>query len=269
MSDWNFTTSPPNLIQSFPKTSNYWWKNGIYGIEYLYNSVIATGYFSYGIQIWDFMTGSNIKTIYTRSLVICLQQLPFNLIASGLKSSQIYIWNYLTSVRICKFQGHRKQVNDLLLIDNQTLASSSLDGYVIIWKFNTGAVVFKLFHLDGVYDLEMVSFDWLASCSLDYAIRIWSFRNGSLIRTLTGHTSRIYWSLGMLNENVLVSGSLDRTVKLWNINTGELLWKNDTGMRINSLAVIFNQTSNIVTTTLATTTFKSTTYESTTTISLG
>ena len=149
------------------------------------------------------------------------------------------------------------------------MASSSLDGYVIIWKFNTGAVVFKLFHLDGVYDLEMVSFDWLASCSLDYAIKIWSFRNGSLIRTLTGHTSRIYWSLGMLNENVLVSGSLDRTVKLWNINTGELLWKNDTGMRINSLAVIFNQTSNIVTTTLATTTFKSTTYESTTTISLG
>jgi WD40 repeat protein len=80
----------------------------------------------------------------------------------------------------------------------------------------------------------------LASGSVDKTIKLWDITSGQLIRTLTGHTSDILWSVDLLNNGqTLVSGSFDQTIKLWNWSTGECLSTIKTpGSNIYALAVI-------------------------------
>ena len=79
----------------------------------------------------------------------------------------------------------------------------------------------------------------MASGSWDATIKLWDIATGKLIRTLTGHTDDIYWSVDLLNSQTLVSGSYDRTIKLWNWSTGECFSTiQTTGSRIQSLAVV-------------------------------
>ena len=79
----------------------------------------------------------------------------------------------------------------------------------------------------------------MASGSYDTTIKLWDITSGQLIRTLTGHTSEIQWSIDLLNSQTLVSCSGDGTIKLWNWSTGECLSTIQTpGSNITSLAVI-------------------------------
>jgi WD40 repeat protein len=79
----------------------------------------------------------------------------------------------------------------------------------------------------------------LASGSSDTTIKLWDITSGQLIRTLTGHTDYIQWSVDLLNSQTLVSGSWDQTIKLWNWSTGECFSTIQTpGSNIRSLAVI-------------------------------
>ena len=82
----------------------------------------------------------------------------------------------------------------------------------------------------------------MASGSYDTTIKLWDITSGKLIRTLTGHTSSILWSIDLLNSQTLVSGSTDETIKLWNWSTGECLSTIQApGSVIYSLAVINQQ----------------------------
>jgi WD40 repeat protein len=90
-----------------------------------------------------------------------------------------------------------------------------------------------------VNGLKLITPSILASGSDDTTIKLWDITTGQLIRTLTGHTSWILWSVDLLNSQTLVSSSLDETIKLWNWSTGECLSTiQTTGSQITSLAVI-------------------------------
>ena len=70
-------------------------------------------------------------------------------------------------------------------------------------------------------------------------IKLWDIPTGQLIRTLTGHTDWIDWSVDLLNSQTLVSGSGDQTIKLWNWSTGQCFSTiQTTASYIRSLAVI-------------------------------
>ena len=79
----------------------------------------------------------------------------------------------------------------------------------------------------------------MASGSYDKTIKLWDITTGQEIRTLTGHTNYIRWSVDLLNSQTLVSGSRDQTIKLWNWSTGECLSTIQTPVSsISSLAII-------------------------------
>ena len=99
-------------------------------------------------------------------------------------------------------------------------------------------------HVRDVVGLKLVSCEILASGSYDNTTKLWNITDGSLIRTLTGHTKEIVWSVDMLNDgSTIVTGSLDLTLKLWNLNTGVCLNSVNTGLAIRSMTVLNDATS--------------------------
>ena len=95
-----------------------------------------------------------------------------------------------------------------------------------------------------MYILKQITPTILASGSLDGTIKLWDTSSGQLIRTLTGHTGYIYYSLDIMangggGQTTLVSGSTDRTLKIWNWSNGQVLSTTESqGRGIYSLAVI-------------------------------
>jgi WD40 repeat protein len=162
----------------------------------------------------------------------------------GLEMGQ---YNYIIQIPgglISTLRGHLNWVNDLILINNYTMASSSHDSTVRIWDLITNTQKFILNgHTDYVYGLKLLSFDTLGSSSSDKTLKVWNTTSGQLIRTLTGHTSGTLWSLDLMSDGqTLVSGSVDQTIKLWNWKTGDCLNTINTGFTIYSLATIKSKT---------------------------
>jgi WD40 repeat protein len=131
------------------------------------------------------------------------------------------------------------QVTDLVTINSDLLASSSIDSiYIRIWSVTTYAVRYSLSgHTNAVNCLKQVSSSVLASASEDRTIRLWSLTNGRIIRTLTGHTLGVT-SLDLFSSQVLASGSKDQTIKLWNVNTGALVTTINAGASIVSIGAV-------------------------------
>ena len=108
-------------------------------------------------------------------------------------------------------------------------------------EFNNNTCKFTLKgHTNGVFGLKQITPSILASGSYDRTIKLWDITSGQLIRTLTGHTNSIGWSIDLLNSQTLVSGSYDQTIKLWNWSTGECLSTIQTNSTLTfySIAVI-------------------------------
>lgn len=235
---------------------SYWCGNSyssIYGIEYLYDTIIASGSYR-SIFIWDFVSGKTLLTLSTDSYVNCLRLISSSLMASGEQSNNIKIWNYLNGTKVRVLVNHTNDVEDLLLVNNQTLASSSLDNSVIIWDMNSWIALRKLMHSSSVYGLLTISETQIASGSSDTTVRIWNWNDGRLVKTLTGHSGRVYWSLGLFNENIILSGSMDRTVLWTDINTGDVLRSVNTGMQIRALAILSNYSIPATSTSISSTT---------------
>ena len=205
------------------------------------------------LQIWNISASNQtIFTISTGNLMRCIKIIPTlngssSYLLTGAYSGNISVWNHTTGVRVKTLVGHRAQVNEFeLMQSNQLLASSSFDQTVIIWNLTSLSIMYKLEgHTNYVYGLKSIDdCCLLASGSLDATIKIWNVsakENGSLVETLTGHTSSIYRSLGLVSlmqEQLLVSGSLDRTLKFWRPNRSELVFTVQTSFGIRSLTVV-------------------------------
>ncbi len=234
---WNITKNNGNwfLIQTYTGHTN-----GVCGIEFISENMIATGSMDSTIQMWSLYTGLTTKTINTSANVYALQLLSngFDL-AAGLDMN-INIYNINTLNLISTLIGHTNCVVDLVLINKDLLASSGVDWRVRIWNLTKNSMKFTPFiHNWNVYGLKLVSSEILASGSYDNTTKLWNITTGSLIRTLTGHTDKINWAVDMLNDgSTLVTGSVDHTLKFWNIDTGDCSHTVNTGMSIRSMAVL-------------------------------
>jgi len=238
---WDPTNNAWNLVQNY---SGHIARHPIWDAEYIGNDLIASGSASGQIKIWQASVyNKTIMNISTGSSVISLKLLSNGIyLACGLGNGNINIYNINNSGIVATLTGHTRAVNDLSLLSNDLLASSSGDTTVRIWNLTTYTNKFILVEHNvtayGAYGLKQVSFDVLASASYDTSVKLWNITNGSLIRNLTGHTNYIQWGVDMLDSQTLLTGSYDQTIKSWNVNTGALLNTIQTGLIIDALAVV-------------------------------
>jgi WD40 repeat protein len=240
---WNISNW--SLIRNFTNHTQ-----AVLGLEWINEDTIASGGYDYTIKLWSINMDQTKLTIYTGDVVISLKLLTNGFyLASGLGSGKINIYDINNNGSLISILvGHAiaNGVNDLILLSNDLLASSSSDRSIRIWNLTTNSTKFILQgHSLNVNGLKLVSYDILASGSSDTTIKLWNITNGTLIRTLTGHTHYILNSVDFLsNSQILVSGGyIDRLIKIWNISTGQCLSTFNTGLNIYSLGVLTASTT--------------------------
>jgi WD40 repeat protein len=147
-------------------------------------------------------------------------------LVSGSSNHEIRIWKREKTQNETKFvlisllnEAHRREINFLIKLPNNYLASCSADCFIKIWQITrefTLEFQREMRHDRNVKCLMYLpESSYLISGSDDLTIRIWAYLNGQLLRTLTNQ-SRVC-SLIWLRNNQFASGSCDDMIKIWTI----------------------------------------------------
>lgn len=119
--------------------------------------------------------------------------------------------------------GHYGSVSSLCFSpDGSLLASGGYDERILLWNIGDASVTQQLNHEDRVTavafspDGEMV-----ASGGSDGNIKLWAVDSGELLKTMSGHTTRIHSIAFNLTGAVLISGG-DNELILWDVDAGKI-----------------------------------------------
>ena len=212
------------------------------GIEWINGDILASRY-AQTISIWSISSGQTQRTINTSSIIYSLKLLSNGCLAAGV-GTKINIYKISDGSLVSSLIGHTDDVNDLILINSDILASgSSLS--ILIWNLTTNA---SKFIPNGNYKsdvgLKQVSTSVIVSGYNDSTIKLWNITNGTLIRTLTETKSVI---LDFIDVIINTDGEIlmsvehiksNQTISLWNLSTGKRLLEKEIHLNISSLVVI-------------------------------
>ena len=165
--------------------------------------------------------------------------------ACGLKDWAIKIFNYTSGELINTLYGHRSQIFNLLLINDQVLASSEIGPnplpIILIWNTTNSSIIYTLSgHTDGIFGLRSIAPNLLASSSKDFNVNIWDLTSGRLLKSLKNHSSKLYYDVDLYTQDTLITASYDLTVKFWEISTGEVIETIYTNLQSRALAMLEN-----------------------------
>ena len=213
-----------NLLQSFQP---HGW-NIINQIKQLPNGYVATCSNDKTVKIWDPSSSSSWVLLrnYTghTDLVLSLESINSDLLASGSQDGSIHIWFLNTGELKRKIQA-LSPVSRLKLLNNGVyLVASFFQSVLNIFDIRTGGNInYMMGHSSLIFDLELiVNSNLLASSSDDLSIRLWDLTSQTCKFILTGHTDAVY-GLKLISAEILASSSIDNTIKFWNITNGALI----------------------------------------------
>ena len=109
---------------------------------------------------------------------------------------------------IQKYRGHRGDVMCVEFLDQDTLATGSIDKTIQVWSISKGALIRKIQLSSWIMSLQLLQNGLLSSGDLAGNIKAWNYSTGSLVFTLTGHKGSVN-ALALAGNNVLASGSDD------------------------------------------------------------
>lgn len=144
------------------------------------------------------------------------------MVASSSSDAKINIWEttWWTSIRIYKGHSFAIPVFDLDLINNDTIASSSWDGTIHIWKISTGQTLGKIDIGNPLYSMKVLSNGFQLAYSLfssSDTLRIYNYTTSTSL-SLAGHSNTVN-SIEVLSNRFMASGSMDDTVIIWDLTT--------------------------------------------------
>ncbi|KAM0909161.1 hypothetical protein ACQ4PT_014981 [Festuca glaucescens] len=165
-----------------------------------------------------------------------------SLVLSASDDDTIKLWDWKNDWQCTRtFEWHNNRVTQLMFDpnDNNSFASTSLDGTVKIWNTSSGTCTITLDgHQDGLHCLHYIRGDnrpLLVSGSSDGAAKIWDLQTDSCVKTLNGHTNHLtalWWHPELA---VLITGSTDGTVQIWKLTHNTYRLENIIGFNLGSV----------------------------------
>jgi WD40 repeat protein len=120
--------------------------------------------------------------------------------------------------------AHAETITALAALNEDRLASASMDMTIKIWNTLTGLCEVTLQgHGDIPCTLARLRSDWLASGSMDRTIRLWNPSSGECTAAMSGHGDSILGLVALGDGQHLASGSADTTIRIWNAAAGKCI----------------------------------------------
>ncbi|MBW4623355.1 MAG: hypothetical protein KME17_28860 [Cyanosarcina radialis HA8281-LM2] len=218
--------------------------------------ILASGSFDRAVRLWDIDRGQcyHICTGHTQQVYSVAFSPDGQTLASGSGDRTIKLWDVSTGRCWKTLVGHHNWVYSIAFSpDGRTLASSSGDHTVKLWDAKTGECLQTFTgHLTWVWSVAFSPHsplpplgeglgvrEILASGSGDQSVKLWDIDTGECLKTLTGHTNRVYTVAFSPDGKTLASGSFDRTIALWDVDSGDRL-KTLTGHSQGVFSVAFS-----------------------------
>ena len=148
---------------------------------------------------------------------------------------------------------HSDSATNVVWIDNDTIASSSLDHEIVVWDLSdteNSPKVSRVLkgHSRGVTALcPLAANDILISAGIDQSLRVWRLSTGELIRSLSIHTLPVTDLAVRPGDHALpmvASASRDRTVRFWQPTIGRMV--RFARLPSTPLAISWNQDGSLI-----------------------
>lgn len=204
--------------------------------------------YSGNVTIWDYESGSNVKTFEVSELPVrCAKFITRKqwFVASS-DDMRLRIYNYNTMEKIKDFEAHSDYIRYVEVHPSLPYILTSSDDMTIkCWDWDRGFDCTQLFEGHAHY-VMMVKFNpkdtnTFASASLDRSIKVWGLGSPVPHYTLEGHERGVncidYYPSG--DKPYILSGADDRTVKIWDYQTKSIVHSLD-GHSHNVCSVLFH-----------------------------
>jgi U3 small nucleolar RNA-associated protein 21 len=143
----------------------------------------------------------------------------------GSSQGQVELYNVQSGKWRRSFVGHTKSVTGIVVDRiNRTVATTSLDGTLIIWDFATGSTLFSIpFSSPITHLICHLDTDLIALVCDDLSIRVIDLEAKRIVREFWGHSNRISDICFSPDGRWIVSSSLDATVRTWDVPSGKCI----------------------------------------------
>ncbi|MEC4814826.1 MAG: ABC transporter substrate-binding protein, partial [Scytonema sp. PMC 1069.18] len=209
--------------------------------------IIASASVDKTIKLWN-LKGEILNTLAEHNNIVNSVSFSPNgqMLASGSYDRSIKLWSINGKLLDDQTQAHKAEVYSVSFSpDGKMLVSSSWDGTIKLWSISDGKLkflktvelpqeIFAAINKDKnketgslkPYSFHGLSFSpdgrLIAAGNEDKQVRIWS-REGKLLKTLPGHSDRVYGVSFSPDGKILASFSADNTIVLWNVPEGKKL----------------------------------------------
>lgn len=200
------------------------------------------------VTIWDYESGSNVKTFEVSELPVrCAKFITRKQwIVCASDDMRIRVYNYNTMEKIKDFEGHSDYIRYVEVHPSLPYFLTSSDDMTIkLWDWDRNFDCTQFFEGHSHY-VMMVRFNpkdtnTFASASLDRSIKVWGLGSPVPHYTLEGHERGVncidYYPSG--DKPYILSGADDRTVKIWDYQTKSIVHSLD-GHSHNICSVMFH-----------------------------
>uniref|UniRef100_A0A1D2A6R5 Phospholipase A-2-activating protein n=1 Tax=Auxenochlorella protothecoides TaxID=3075 RepID=A0A1D2A6R5_AUXPR len=139
---------------------------------------------------------------------------PDGLVVSGARDATVRLWNPVRFTELQILEGHKYQVTGVVILDEATIVSSSLDSTLRIWRAGVCQQVLTG-HTGPVLCTLRVPRGDVWSGSGDDSIRVW--REGTCVDVIPAHADTVRHLAFVPGSGQAVSASHDTTLKVWDV----------------------------------------------------